>query len=97
MLIWNSDNKFTPIGKWTLEENCKKSRGIRNNNQYLPRKPKWLIKLLNENEPPLYNEVSDVKTFYRHICFDYIVAVTNCIKSWFSQPRHRALRNTYFK
>ena len=97
MLIWHSNNKFTPVGKWTIEENCTKSRGIRNNNPYLPSKPKWPAKLLNENEPPLYNEVSDVQTFYRHIYFDSIDAATNCIKSWFSQPRHRALRNTYFK
>ena len=38
----------------------------------LPRKRKRPAKLLNENEAPLYDEVSDVKTFYRSIYFDAI-------------------------
>ena len=42
----------------------------------------------------LYDEVSDVKTFYRRIYFDAIDTVTNCIKTWFSQPGYRAVKNT---
>ena len=38
----------------------------------LPRKRKRPAKLLNENEASLYDEVSDVKTFYRSIYFDAI-------------------------
>ena len=34
-----------------------------------PRKQKRPTKLLNENEAPLCDEVSDVKTFYRRIYF----------------------------
>ena len=57
--------------------------------------PKWKrpAKLLNENEASLYDEVSDVKIFYRCIYFDAIDTVTNCIKIRFSQLRYRAVRN----
>ena len=41
----------------------------------LPSKRKRPAKLLNENEAPLYDEVSDVKTFYRRIYFDAIDTV----------------------
>ena len=51
----------------------------------LPRKRKRPAKLLNENEASLYDEVSDVKTFYRRIYFD---AITR-----FSQPGYRTIRN----
>ena len=51
-----------------------------------PRKRKRSAKLLNENEASLYDEVSDVKTFYRRIYFD---AITR-----FSQPGYRTIRNT---
>ena len=50
-----------------------------------PRKRKRSAKLLNENEASLYDEVSDVKTFYRRIYFD---AITR-----FSQPGYRTIRN----
>ena len=59
----------------------------------LPRKRKRPAKLLNENEASLYDEVSDVKIFYRCIYFDAIDTVTNCIKIRFSQLRYRAVRN----
>ena len=51
----------------------------------LPRKRKRPAKLLNENEASLYDEVSDVKIFYRRIYFD---AITR-----FSQPGYRTIRN----
>ena len=47
----------------------------------LPRKRKRPAKLLNENEASLYDEVSDVKTFYRRIYFDALDTVTNCMKT----------------
>ena len=59
----------------------------------LPRKRKRPAKLLNENEASLYDEVSDLKTFYRRIYFDAIDTVTNCIKTRFSQPGYRTIRN----
>ena len=59
----------------------------------LSHKRKRPAKLLNENEASLYDEVSDVKIFYRCIYFDAIDTVTNCIKVRFSQPRYRAIRN----
>ena len=59
----------------------------------LPRKWKRPAKLFNENEASLYDEVFDSKTFYRHIYFDAIDTVTNCIKTWFLQPGYRAKRN----
>ena len=59
----------------------------------LPRKRKRPAKLLNENEASLYDEVSDLKTFYKRIYFDAIDTVTNCIKTRFSQPGCRAIRN----
>ena len=59
----------------------------------LPRKRKRPAKLLNENEAYLYDEVSDLKTFYRRIYFDAIDTVTNCIKTRFSQPGYRTIRN----
>ena len=59
----------------------------------LPRKWKRPAKLLNENEASLYDEVSDLKTFYRRIYFDAIDTVTSCIKTRFSQPGYRTIRN----
>ena len=59
----------------------------------LPRKRKQPVKRLIENETSLYVEVSNAKVFYRHIYFDTIDTVTNCIKIRFSQPRYRAIRN----
>ena len=59
----------------------------------LSHKRKRPAKLLNENEASLYDEVSDVKIFYRCIYFDAIDTVTNCIKIRFSQLRYRAIRN----
>ena len=59
----------------------------------LPRKRKRPAKILNENEASLYDEVSDLKTFYRRTYFDAIDIVTNCIKTRFSQPGYRAIRN----
>ena len=59
----------------------------------LPRKRKRPAKLLNENKAFLYDEVSDVKTFYRRIYFDAIDTVTNCIKTRFSQLGYRTIRN----
>ena len=59
----------------------------------LSHKRKRPAKLLNENEASLYDEVSDVKIFYRCIYFDAIDTVTNCIKIRFSQLRYRAVRN----
>ena len=59
----------------------------------LPRKRKRPAKLLNDNEASLYDEVSDVKIFYRRICFEAIDTVTNCIKTRFSLPGFRAIRN----
>ena len=47
----------------------------------LPRKRKRPADLLNENEGPLYDEISHVKTFYRSIYFDAIDTVTNYIKT----------------
>ena len=49
------------------------------------RERKRPAKLLNENEASLYDEVSDVKTFYRRIYFGAIDTVTNCSKTRFSQ------------
>ena len=43
----------------------------------LPRERKRPPKILNENKVPLYDEVSDVSTFYRHICFNVMDTVTN--------------------
>ena len=51
----------------------------------LPRKGKRPAKLLNENKEPLYDQVSDVKVFYRRIYFDAIYTLTNCIKTTFLQ------------
>ena len=51
----------------------------------LSHKRKRPAKLLNENEASLYDEVSDVKIFYRRIYFD---AITR-----FSQPGYRTIRN----
>ena len=59
----------------------------------LPRRRKRPAKLLNENEASLYDEVSGLKTFYRRIYFDAIDTVTNCIKTRFSQPGYRTIRN----
>ena len=59
----------------------------------LSHKRKRPAKLLNENEASLYDEVSDLKTFYRRIYFDAIDTVTNCIKTRFSQPGYRTIRN----
>ena len=59
----------------------------------LPHKRKRPAKLLNENEASLYDEVSDVKTFYRRIYFDAVDTVTNCITTRFSQPGYRAVEN----
>ena len=59
----------------------------------LPPKRKRPVKRLNENEALLYDEVSHVKTFYRRIYFDAIDTGTNCIKTRFSQPAYRAIRN----
>ena len=59
----------------------------------LQRKRKRSAKPLDENQVPLYDEVSDVKTFYRRIYFDAIDTVTNCIKIWFWQPGYRAVKN----
>ena len=59
----------------------------------LPRKRKRPAKILNENEASLYDEVSDLKSFYRRTYFDAIDIVTNCIKTRFSQPGYRAIRN----
>ena len=50
-------------------------------------------KLLNENEASLYDEVSDVKTFYRCIYFDTTDTATNCIKARFLQPEYIAIKN----
>ena len=47
----------------------------------LSHKRKRPAKLLNENEASLYDEVSDVKTFYRRIYFDALDTVTNCMKT----------------
>ena len=58
----------------------------------LPPKRKRPAKRLNENEALLY-DVSHVKTFYRRIYFDAIDTGTNCIKTRFSQPAYRAIRN----
>ena len=46
----------------------------------LQRKRKRSAKPLDKNQVPLYDEVSDVKTFYRRIYFDAIDTVTYCIK-----------------
>ena len=43
----------------------------------LPRKRKQPVKLLNENEVSLYDEVSDPKTFYRRIYFDAIDTISD--------------------
>ena len=43
----------------------------------LPRKRKQPVKLLNENEVSLYDEVSDSKTFYRRIYFDAIDTIND--------------------
>ena len=59
----------------------------------LPRKRKRSAKLLNENEASLYDEVSDLKTYYRRIYFDAIDTVTSCIKTRLSQPGYRTIRN----
>ena len=59
----------------------------------LPCKRKRSAKLINENEASLYDEVSDLKTFYRRIYFDAIDTVTSCIKTRFSQPGYRTIRN----
>ena len=59
----------------------------------LPRKKKRPIRLLNENEEPLYEKVSDVKTFYRRIYFDAIDKVTNFVKTGFLQLGYRAVKN----
>ena len=57
------------------------------------RERKRPAKLLNENEASLYDEVSDVKTFYRRIYFGAIDTVTNCSKTRFSQTWYRAVKN----
>ena len=57
-----------------------------------PRKRKRPAKLLNENKSSLYDQVSDLKTFYRRIYFDAIDTVTNCIKTRFSQTGYRTIR-----
>ena len=59
----------------------------------LLRKRKRPAKLLNENEASIYDEVSDGKTFCRRIYFNAIDTVTNCIKTQFSQPGYRAVKN----
>ena len=59
----------------------------------LPSKQKQPAKRLNENEASIYDEVPDIKTFYRRIYFDAIDTVTNCIKTRFSQPGYRTIRN----
>ena len=43
----------------------------------LPRKRKQPVKLLNENEVSLYDEVSDSKTFYGRIYFDAIDTIND--------------------
>ena len=47
----------------------------------LPRKRNRPAKLLNESEASLYDEVSDLKIFYRRIYFDAMDTLTNCIKT----------------
>ena len=41
----------------------------------------------------LYDEVLDVKTFYRRIYFGALNIVTNCRKTRFLQPEYRAVKN----
>ena len=52
----------------------------------LPHKRKRPVKLLKQNEATLYDEVSG-------IYFDAIDTVANCIKTRFSQPGYRAIKN----
>ena len=75
-----------------MVENGTTNKGIRNNSAISSTQTKTTAKLLNENEASLHDEVSDVKIFYRHIYFDAIDRVTNCIKTRFS-PGHRAVKN----
>ena len=49
--------------------------------------------MANENEAPLYDKASDVKTFYRRVYFGAIDTMANCIKSRFSKPGYRAVKN----
>ena len=42
---------------------------------------------------PLYDEVFDVNTFFRTICFGARGTGTNCIKTRLSQPVYRAVKN----
>ena len=92
-IIWfdTEDNKFTPIIKW--QKTVQQGEVLETTQLSLPGKRKRPAKLLNENEASLYNEISDVKAFYRRIYFDALDTVTNCMKTWFSQPGYRAIIN----
>ena len=92
-MIWfdTADNKFTPIIKW--QKTVQQTEVLEITQPSLPGKRKRPAKLLNENEASLYDEVSDVKTFYRRIYFDALDTVTNCMKTWFSQSGYRAIIN----
>ena len=72
-----------------MTENGTTSRGIRNNSD-ISKRP---AKLLNENEARLYDKASDVKIFYRRVYFGAIDTMANCIKSRFSKPGYRAVKN----
>ena len=56
-----------------------------------PRKRERLAKLFNETKSHLYDEV--VGAFQRRIYFDATGTVTNYIKTQFSQPEYRAVKD----
>ena len=84
-----SENEFEFLWQKTVEQ----AEVLEITQPSFPRKRKRPAKFLNVNEVPLYDEVLDVKTFYRRIYFNAIDTVTSCIKTRFSQPGYRAVKN----
>ena len=84
-----SENEFEFLWQETVEQ----AEVLEITRPSFPRKRKRPAKFLNENEVPLYDEVLDVKTIYRRIYFNAIDTVTSCIKTRFSQPGYRAVKN----
>ena len=72
-----SENEFEFLWQKTVEQ----AEVLEITQPSFPRKRKRPAKFLNVNEVPLYDEVLDVKTFYRRIYFNAIDTVTSCIKT----------------
>ena len=59
----------------------------------LSSKQKGAAKILSGNETSAYDDVCDVKTFYRRIYFNVTDMVINCIENQFTQAGYQPSRN----